>query len=172
MRIYLRCWVKDCDILIFQRRGEETIWPLAADWWHRGNAAHMAKQYFCYIFWNSAFDWLDSHVWKYAITRLFRTSCTALDFRQPAPGPPSADYGSIWSSQKARKFRHVPKTSKVHTLYFDPQSLNQNKLLLPYCVFSINKAKVGSLSFFCYRVFLVRQLFGPPKCLWSSKHAC
>ena len=150
MRIYLRCWVKDCDILIFQRRGEETIWPLAADWWHRGNAAHMAKQYFCYVFWNSAFDSLDSHVWKYAITRLFRTSCTALDFRQPAPGPPSADYGSIWSSQKARKFRHVPKTSKVHTLYFDPQSLNQNKLLLPYCVFSINKAKVGSLSFFCY----------------------
>ena len=65
-------------------------------------------------------------------------------------GPISADFGSIWSSQKARKFRHVPKTSKVRTLYFDPQSLNQNKLLLPYCVFSINKAKVGSLSFFCY----------------------
>ena len=24
-------------------------------------------------------------------------------------GPPSADFGSIWSSQKARKFRHVQK---------------------------------------------------------------
>ena len=35
-------------------------------------------------------------------------------------GPPSADFGSIWSSQKARQFRHVQKTSKVRTLYFDP----------------------------------------------------
>ena len=38
-------------------------------------------------------------------------------------GPPSADFGSIWSSLKARKFRHVQKTSKVRTLYFDLQSL-------------------------------------------------
>ena len=28
-------------------------------------------------------------------------------------GPPSADFMSIWSSQKARKFRHVQKRSKV-----------------------------------------------------------
>ena len=34
-------------------------------------------------------------------------------------GPPTADFGSIWSSQKARKFRHFQKTSKVRILYFD-----------------------------------------------------
>ena len=32
----------------------------------------------------------------------------------------------------------------MRTLYFDPQSLNQNKLLLPYSVFfSINKAEIS-----------------------------
>ena len=51
-------------------------------------------------------------------------------------GPPDADFGSIWSSHIARNFRHVQKTSKVRTLYFDPQSLNHNKLLLPYCFYS------------------------------------
>ena len=33
-------------------------------------------------------------------------------------GPLIADFGSIWSYQKARKFRHAQKTSKVRTLYF------------------------------------------------------
>ena len=28
-------------------------------------------------------------------------------------GLPTADFGSVWSSQKARKFRHVPKALKV-----------------------------------------------------------
>ena len=41
-------------------------------------------------------------------------------------GPPSAYFGSIWSSQKARILQHVQKTSKVRTskvrtLYFDPR---------------------------------------------------
>ena len=35
-------------------------------------------------------------------------------------GPPTADFGSIWSSKKARKFQHFQKTSKVRILYFDP----------------------------------------------------
>ena len=35
-------------------------------------------------------------------------------------GPPNADFGSIWSSQKMRKFQHCHKTSKVRILYFDP----------------------------------------------------
>ena len=40
-------------------------------------------------------------------------------------GSLSADFGSIWSPQKVRKFRHVQKTSKVRTLYFDLQSLKK-----------------------------------------------
>ena len=34
-------------------------------------------------------------------------------------GPPSADFGSIWSSQKARKFRQIQPTTKVRILCFE-----------------------------------------------------
>ena len=45
-------------------------------------------------------------------------------------GPPTADVGSIWSSQKARK-RHFQKTSKERVLYFDPLH-NLIKMLLSH----------------------------------------
>ena len=171
MRIYLRCWAKDCDILIFQRRGEETIWPLAADWWHRGNAAHMAKQYFCYIFWNSAFDSLDSHVWKYAITRLFRTSCTALDFRQPAldrfsaslrkqvgrgnwlslpPVLPAQIMGPFGPLKKLVNFDTFQKHQKCILCILTPNHLTKINYCCPTVFYSINKAEIGPLTFFCY----------------------
>ena len=41
--------------------------------------------------------------------------------------------GPFGPPKKHINFDLVGKTSKVRTLYFDPQSLNHNKLLLPYC---------------------------------------
>ena len=96
---------------------------------------------------------------------------------------------------KQRNFRHVKKTSKVRTLHFDPQSLNDNKPLLPFCVLFNKAASIssgiyfvpkllllssflvlqlfGSRAFWSSQMPLVIQLFGPPKCLWSSRHtAC
>ena len=34
-------------------------------------------------------------------------------------GPPNADFWSVWSSQKARKFRQIQPTTKVRILCFD-----------------------------------------------------
>ena len=38
-------------------------------------------------------------------------------------GPPTADFWSVWSSQKARKFRQIQPTTKVHILCFEWQSI-------------------------------------------------
>ena len=40
--------------------------------------------------------------------------------KSPGPWNRFWDFESSWSSQKARKFRHFQKTSKVGSLYFDP----------------------------------------------------
>ena len=40
-------------------------------------------------------------------------------------GPPSADFGSIWSFQKARKFRLIQLLTKTHILCFVPRSLTK-----------------------------------------------
>ena len=34
-------------------------------------------------------------------------------------GPPNADFWSVWSSQKARKFRQIQPTTKVRILCFE-----------------------------------------------------
>ena len=44
-------------------------------------------------------------------------------------GPPTADFGSIWSTQKASKFRHFQKHHKCLFCILTPQSLNQNTLI-------------------------------------------
>ena len=76
-------------------------------------------------------------------------------------GPPSADFRSIWSSQKER------------TLYLDPQSLNHNKLLLPYCVlFNKQNLRAYLLAFILSNKLLLLlyflalpNVFGPPSTL-------
>ena len=66
---------------------------------------------------------------------------------------------------QARKFRQAQKTSKVCTLYFDPQSLNQIKLLLPYCVLFLNF--VSPPSCLVPQASSANKFFGPPG-FWSS----
>ena len=46
--------------------------------------------------------------------------------------------GPFGPLKKRVNFDMFKKTSKVRTLYFVPQSLNQKKLLLSYCVLSLN----------------------------------
>ena len=94
-------------------------------------------------------------------------------------GLPTANFGSIWSSQKVRKFRHFQTTPKVRILYFDsPTTLSKYSypieyeysifvlfLLLEFC---LSPKLFGSLNFLCYQVFwsssflVLLNVFGPP----------
>ena len=55
-------------------------------------------------------------------------------------GPPSTDFGSIWSSQKARKFRHVQKYQKCVLCILTPDHLTIINYCCPTVFYSINKA--------------------------------
>ena len=44
-------------------------------------------------------------------------------------GPPTTVFGSLWSSQKARKFRHIQQTTKTRILCFAPPPLDGAALL-------------------------------------------
>ena len=81
--------------------------------------------------------------------------------------PPTADFVSIWSSAKERKFLHFQKTSKVHILYFDPP-ITESKYSYPieyeYSIFVL-----FLFLEFCWSL----KLFGPINILcdevfWSS----
>ena len=58
------------------------------------------------------------------------------------PGPPTADFGSNWSSQPARKFQHIQHTTNTHNSCFDPlitlsfQELLNSYVSLPSCLVS------------------------------------
>ena len=94
-------------------------------------------------------------------------------------GPPTADFGSIWSSQKARKFLHFQNNIKSAYFVFWPLNhLTKNLLsnlikifnfrpflLLEFC---LSPKFFGPLSFLCYQFFwsssflVLPIVFGPP----------
>ena len=54
---------------------------------------------------------------KYGGKKLVNKGVGGISVLKIGLGPPSTDFGSIWSSPKARKFQHFPKSSKVRILY-------------------------------------------------------
>ena len=80
-------------------------------------------------------------------------------------GPPHADFGSIWSPQKAREFRLMQQTTEMGILWqfqFDTVSFPvRSKFCRPLHCLVILTLWVLQLSKLLS--FLVHQLFGPPK---------
>ena len=99
-----------------------------------------------------------------------------------------AEMCQFWAALGFKNCSAMVKHIHERIGYFtSPTSLNQNKLLLPYCVLSNSiwifnfrplsapwilsvPQVVWSSKLFLLLSFLVLQLFGPPKCLWSSWH--
>ena len=61
------------------------------------------------------------------------------------------EIGSIWSSQKVRKFWHIEQTTKLRILCFDPLIIKIN-----YCC---STHVFSPLSFFCSWIFWSSQIF-------------
>ena len=68
-------------------------------------------------------------------------------------GPPIANFGSRWSSSKARRFWHIKQTTNLRILCFNPTITYQNKLLLlsPSVLFNKQSCK----RIFWYLFFLL-----------------
>ena len=56
------------------------------------------------------------HMAFWSLDQKVGVECPVLKIRF---GPPNADFWSVWSSQKARKFRQIQPTTKVRILCFD-----------------------------------------------------
>ena len=68
-------------------------------------------------------------------------------------GPPNADFWSVWSSQKARKFRQIQPTTKVRIFCFDcPLCI---KITIPVLVSVFNEIFNFSVSHLFVKYFFV-----------------
>ena len=65
-------------------------------------------------------------------------------------GPPTADFWSVWSSQKARKFRQIQPTTKVRILCFDcPLRIKiNNSCLLKFFIQSTSASMFNQYTYF------------------------
>ena len=65
-------------------------------------------------------------------------------------GPPNADFWSVWSSQKARKFRQIQPTTKVRILCFDcPLRIKiNNSCLLKFFIQSTSASMFNQYTYF------------------------